>query len=131
ASWFSPWLQPGGSIRTISCRAEDRQPRSSWLHCGPAHRTRRSARSPASNEGAARQLALGGVELAGVCEGGGALPVAGAGHRLAVDGDRVVDAHHHEVARVGTPQCGLHGGHLVEDLVDADRLAGALVLRPT
>src|SRR5262249_42251403 len=76
-----------------------------------------------------RGLTLWSVELAGIGEGGGALAVAGAGHGLAVDGDGVVDAHDHEVARVRPPQSGLDRGHLVQDLVDPDRLARAFLPR--
>ena len=65
-------------------------------------------------------LALRRLELARVGEGRRPARLAGGGHRLAVDGDGVVDADHHEVAGIGPPQRGPDGGQLVEDLVDPD-----------
>src|SRR6476660_3364041 len=72
---------------------------------------------------------LRGVELAWIGERGGTLAVAGARHGLPVHGHRVVDAHDHEVAGVGSAQGGLDRGHLVQDLVDPERPAGPLLFR--
>ena len=89
-----------------------------------------AASSPAARRREGRELALRRLELAGVGEGRAAVALAGAGHGLAVDRDRVVDAHHDEVARVRAPERGLHRRQLVEDLVDPDRPAGAVLARP-
>jgi hypothetical protein len=52
------------------------------------------------------ELAFGGLEFARVREGRAAAGRAGSRHRLAVDGDRVVDAAHDEVTRDRSAQGG-------------------------
>src|SRR6185295_16558572 len=72
----------------------------------------------------------GGLQLAWIRERGLALSVAGACHGIEVDGDRVVDTHHDEVARVRALQHGPDRRQLVEDLLDPDRPAGSRILGP-
>ena len=66
-------------------------------------------------------LALGRLEFARVGEGRAAARRAGGGHRLAVDGDRIVHAAHHEVAGDGPTERGADRSHLLEDLLGARR----------
>ena len=109
--------------RTPRDAAESRIKMRSRVPRSPAtHRAPRPTASTAS-------LPLRRLELAGVGEGGRRRGAPARGHRLAVDADRVVDAHHDEVARVCPPQGRPHGGHLVEDLVGSDRPRGARRLR--
>src|SRR5664279_6653605 len=94
----------------------------------PARTNPRQPRPRPSRPSARRVLALRDLQLARIGEGHRLTPAARRGHRLAVDPDRVVDAHHHEVARRRPAQGQADRGHLVEDLLDLGRAARAVAL---